>query len=361
MSTRSPATSEVCSPVSASLIDRLDPAAFADVARHVLDRPTYDWIASGSADAQSLRDNEAAYLRWRLRPRVLVDVGTVTTTTTLLGAEVAAPIGVAPMGLQKVIHPDGELAMAEGVARAGGLLICAVNATVSVDDVAKAQPGLPFWLQLYNWDDRDALAGVVARAEAAGCRAIVPLVNTPIGVSHTPWHVGFRGLPAGVTFAHFERSPGLTPSNTWEYLEWLASRTSLPIVPKGVTNGEDAARAVDAGAKGILVSNHGGRQLSRSLATLDALPEVVAAVKGRAEVYVDGGIRTGTDVLVALALGAKAAFVGRPAAWGLALGGADGVARVLETIKATLADDAGLCGISDLASIPPGVVVPGPA
>lgn len=348
-------------PVSASLIDRLDPGAFGDLARYVLDRPTYDWIASGSGDEQSLRDNEAAYSRWRFRPRVLVDVAAVNLATTLLGAPVRAPIGVAPIGLQKAVHPDGELAMAEGVARAGGLLIMAVNATVSVDDVAKARPDLPFWLQLYNWDDREALAGVVARAEEAGCKAIVPLVNTPIGVSHTPWHVGFRGLPAGVRFAHFESSPGLTGSNTWEYLEWLAGRTSLPIVPKGVMTGEDAGRAIDAGAMGILVSNHGGRQLSRSLATLDALPDVVAGARGRAEVYVDGGIRTGTDVLVALALGARAAFIGRPAAWGLALGGADGVARVLDTIRETLGDDAGLCGVADVASIPADLVVRGPA
>jgi len=347
--------------VSASLIDRLDPNAFAEVARHVLDRPTYDWIASGSGDALSLRDNEAAYSRWRFRPRVLVDVATVSTKTTLLGTEVATPIGVAPMGLQKGIHPDGELATGEGVARVGGLVIAAVNATVSVDDVAKANPGLPFWLQLYNWDDRDALAGVIDRAERAGCKAIVPLVNTPIGVSHTPWHVGFRGLPAGAKFAHFQSSPDLTPSNTWEYIEWLVGRTSLPIVPKGIMSGADAARAIDAGAKGILVSNHGGRQLSRSLASIDALPDVVAGAAGRAEVYVDGGIRSGSDVLVALALGARAAFIGRPAAWGLALGGADGVARVLDTMTQTLADDAGLCGIADITAIPDGIVVRGPA
>jgi 4-hydroxymandelate oxidase len=347
--------------VFASLIDRLDPASFAEVATHVLDRPTYDWIAAGSGDAQSLKDNAAAFSRWRLRPRVLVDVATVSTRTTLLGTEVRTPIGVAPMGLQKAIHPDGELATGEGVARAGGLVIAAVNATVSVADVAKANPSLPFWLQLYNWDDRDALSGVIALAEEAGCKAIVPLVNTPIGVSHTPWHVGFRGVPGGTKFAHFQTSPELTPSNTWEYLEWLAGRTSLPIVPKGIMNGDDAARAIDAGAKGILVSNHGGRQLSRSLATIDALPEVVAGAAGRAEVYLDGGIRTGTDVLIALALGARAAFLGRHAAWGLALGGADGVARVIETMTQTLADDAGLCGIADITAIPDGIVVRGPA
>jgi 4-hydroxymandelate oxidase len=348
-------------PVSDPLIQRLDPASFADIARHVLDAPSYEWIRSGAGDEQSLRDNEAAFSRRRLRPHVLVDVARVNTATTVLGADLRIPVGVAPLGLQKVMHPDGELAMADGVARTGSLLIVAVNATVSIEDIATAQPGLPLWFQLYNWDDRDALAGVVARAEAAGAKAIVPLVNTAIGVSHTPWRVGFRGLPAGATFAHFTTSPGLTSSNTWEYLEWLASRTSLPIVPKGVMSGADAARAVDAGAKGVIVSNHGGRQLPRALATLDALPEVVAAVAGRAEVYLDGGVRSGSDVLIALALGARAVFIGRPAAWGLAVGGGDGVARVLDTLRGELADDAGLCGIDDIAQIPRDVVVDGAA
>jgi 4-hydroxymandelate oxidase len=352
---------EVPLTVAETLVTRLDPSAFADIARHVLDTPTFDWIRSGAGDEQSLRDNEAAFRRHRFRPRVLVDVTSVNTGTTMLGARVAIPIGVAPLGLQKVIHPDGEIAMAEGAARAGSLLVVPVNATTSIEDIAAAQPNLPLWFQLYNWDDRDALAGVVERAEAAGARAIVPLVNTPVGVSHTPWQVGFRGLPAGAAFAHFTSSPDLTPSNTWEYLEWLASRTTLPIVPKGVMNGADAARAIDAGAKGLIVSNHGGRQLPHAMATLDALPEVVAGARGRAEVYLDGGVRRGADVLIALALGARAVFVGRPAAWGLAVGGGDGVARVLDAIGRELSDDAALCGVADISAIPGDLVVRGPA
>lgn len=345
--------------MSDPLIARLDPASFPEVARHVLDTPSYEWIRSGAGDEQSLRDNEAAFSRWRLRPRVLVDVANVNVATTVLGAQVRLPVGVAPLGLQKVIHPDGELAMAEGAARAGSILIVAVNATVAVEDIAKAQPALPLWFQLYNWDDRDALAAVIERAENAGVKAIVPLVNTAIGVSHTPWRVGFRGLPPGASFAHFTTSPGLTSSNTWEYIEWLVGRTTLPIVPKGVMAADDAKRAIDAGARAILVSNHGGRQLPRSVATIDALPAVVAAIKGRAEVYLDGGVRTGTDALIALALGARAVFIGRPAAWGLAVGGSDGVARVLDTIRGELADDAGLCGIDDIARIPSDIVVSG--
>ena len=319
-----------------------------------MDTPTFDWIRSGSG-SEFGGDNEAAFARRRLRPSVLVDVSDVRTETTLLGASVSLPVMVGPMGLQRAVHPDGELAMAEGAARAGSLFIVAVNATTSIEEIAAAQPKLPLWFQLYNWDDRDALAGVIARAEAAGCRAIVPLVNTPIGVNHTSAKIGFR-LPAGAKFAHFESSPGLIASNTWEYLAWLRSVTSLPIVPKGIMTGADAARAVDAGAAGIIVSNHGGRQLARSISTLDALADVVQGAGG-AEVYLDGGVRSGGDVLIALALGARAVLVGRPVMWGMALGGADGVARVLDDLRIGLAEDAGMCGIADIAAVPRDLVV----
>lgn len=319
-----------------------------------MDTPTFDWIRSGSG-SEFGGDNEAAFARRRLRPSVLVDVSDVRTETTLLGASVSLPVMVGPMGLQRAVHPDGELAMAAGAARAGSLFIVAVNATTSIEEIAAAQPKLPLWFQLYNWDDRDALAGVIARAEAAGCRAIVPLVNTPIGVNHTSAKIGFR-LPAGAKFAHFESSPGLIASNTWEYLAWLRSVTSLPIVPKGIMTAADAARAVDAGAAGIIVSNHGGRQLARSISTLDALADVVQGAGG-AEVYLDGGVRSGGDVLIALALGARAVLVGRPVMWGMALGGADGVARVLDDLRIGLAEDAGMCGIADIAAVPRDLVV----
>ncbi len=336
------------------LLSRLDPRSFQEIARMVLDTPTFEWIRSGSG-AEFGGDNETAFGRRRLRPSVLVDVSTVSTATTLLGASVALPVMVGPMGLQKAAHQDGELAMAEGAARAGSLLVVAVNATTSIDDIAAAQPDLPLWFQLYNWDDLDALAGVIARAEAAGCKAIVPLVNTPLGVNHTSSQIGFR-LPAGAKFAHFESSPGLLATNTWDYIGWLRSVTSLPIVPKGIMSGDDAARAVDAGAAGIIVSNHGGRQLSRSISTLDALADVVSRAGG-VEVYLDGGVRSGGDVLIALALGARAVMVGRPVMWGMAIGGADGVARVLDDLRVGLAEDAGMCGIADVTAVPRDLVV----
>ena len=336
------------------LLSRLDPRSFQEIARLVLDTPTYEWIRSGSG-TEFGGDNETAFGRRRLRPSVLVDVSDVSTATTLLGASVAAPVMIGPMGLQKAAHPDGELAMAEGAARAGSLLVVAVNATTSIDDIAAAQPDLPLWIQLYNWDDLDALAGVIARAEAAGCKAIVPLVNTPLGVNHTSSQIGFR-LPAGAKFAHFESSPGLLATNTWDYIGWLRSVTSLPIVPKGIMTGDDAARAVDAGAAGIIVSNHGGRQLTRSISTLDALTDVVSRAGG-VEVYLDGGVRSGGDVLIALALGARAVMIGRPVMWGMAIGGADGVARVLDDLRLGLAEDAGMCGIADVTAVPRDLVV----
>jgi 4-hydroxymandelate oxidase len=334
-------------PMSDSLVARLDPRHYQDIARHLLDTPTYEWIRSGSGPGFD-GDNEAAFRRRRLRPSVLVDVSAVNTATSVLGASISAPVVVGPMGLQRAVHPDGEVAMAKGAAQASSLLTVAVNATTSIDDIASAAPGLPLWFQLYNWDDRDALAGVIARAEAAGAKAIVPLVNTPIGVNHTSPQLGFR-LPAGAKFAHFDTSSGLIASNTWEYLTWLGSVTRLPIVPKGIMTGGDASRAIDAGAAAIIVSNHGGRQLERSISTLDALADVVAGAHG-AEVYLDGGVRRGSDILIALALGARAVMIGRPAMWGLAVGGAEGVARVLDGLRSELADDAGLCGLADVTT-----------
>jgi 4-hydroxymandelate oxidase len=342
--------------MSPSLIDRLDPRDFETVAKLVLQTPIYEWIRSGSDDEQSLKDNVSAFRRYRLNPRVLVDVSNIDLSTTVQGVPLQFPVMVAPIGVQRAAHPDGELGTAAGVAATGALFVEAVNATTSMEDVRARHPELPFWLQLYNWNDRDALAALIARAEEAGASGIVPLVNTAIGVNHTPPRVGYR-LPAGVSFAHFTSSPDLEAGNTWEYLEWMAGRTSLPIIPKGIVRGDDAARAVDAGAKGIMVSNHGGRQLSHEIPVLDALPGVVAATRGRAEVYLDGGVRCASDILIALALGARAVTIGRPVAWGLAVGGGEGVTRVLQWFKDELRDEAGLCGINRITDLPTDLVV----
>ncbi len=336
------------------LVARLRPTGLRRRGAHVIGTPTYEWIRSGTGP-DFAADNEAAFGRRRLRSRVLVDVAAVRTATTVLGATVAAPVIVGPMGLQRAVHPDGELAMAEGAARAGSLMTVAVNATTSIDDIAAAQPSLPLWFQLYNWDDRDALAAVIGRAEAAGVRAIVPLVNTAVEVNHTSPQIGFR-LPAGAKFAHFESSPGLIASNTWEYLAWLRSVTSLPIVPKGIMTGDDAARAVDAGASGIIVSNHGGRQLARSISTLDALPDVVEGA-GDLEVYLDGGVRTGGDMLDR-PRARRACRARRPTRHvGLAVGRRGRCRARARRSREELADDAGMCGIADATAVPRDIVV----
>jgi 4-hydroxymandelate oxidase len=336
-----------------ALLDRLDPRHYPAVARLLLSRPVLGWVEAGE-DAPS--DNPGAFAKYRLLPRVLRDVSDVSTATTILGTPVRTPIAVAPIGIQKALHPDGEIAMARGVAAAGSLYCMPINATTPIGEVAAAVPDAPLWLQLYNWPDRDALAGVIKQAEAAGAKAIVPLVNTPLPVSHTPGYVGWR-LPAGVSLAHGAGDHGdLDAKNDFGYISWMAGITSLPIVPKGIMHPDDARRALDAGAKAVIVSNHGNRQVARSLATIDALPAVVKAVGDRAEVYHDGGVRNGTDALIALALGARAVFVARSVCWGLAVGGGEGVARTIGAMTEDLASDAGMCGAADITALPDDLV-----
>lgn len=337
------------------LLARLDPTHYPAVARLLLPAPVIGWVEAGEAAPS---DAGAAFQRVRLLPRVLRPVAEVSTATTILGSPVRAPIGIAPVGLQGALHPDGERAMARGAAEAGSLAIMPVNATVPIEEVRAAAPDAALWFQLYAWPDRGALADVVARAKAAGCGVIVPLVNTPVAYPHVPAAVGFR-LPAGMELAHGAAAHGLDATLDPAWLEWLAG-LGLPVVPKGILHPDDARRAVDAGAPGIIVSGHGGRQLPRSIAPLEALPAIVDAVGDRAEVYLDGGIRTGTDVLIALARGARAVFLGRMACWGLAVGGDEGVRRVLDRIREQLVLEAATCGISDLARLPPDLLVDGP-
>ena len=339
-----------------SLVARLDPRDFETVAKLVLPAPIYGWIASGSDDEQSLDDNVAAFRRWRLNAKVLVDVRNVDISTEVCGTKIDFPVIVAPMGVQKAAHPEGELGTAAGVAATGSLFVEAINANTSMEDVHAKYPSMAWWLQLYNWDDRPALEKIIRRAEDAGCSGIVPLVNTTADVSHTPPRVGYR-LPAGISFAHFDSSPGLDYGLTEEYIEWMAKLTSLPIIPKGIVRGDDAVRAVNAGARGIMVSNHGGRQLSHEVSTLDALPGVVKAVGKKADVILDGGVRHQSDVLIALALGAKAVTLGRPVMWGLAVGGGEGVTRVLQEFKTGVQAEAMLCGVTSVGDLPDDLVV----
>lgn len=336
-------------------------------ARDRLDPAVYDYFAGGADDELTLVDNVAAWRRRRLRYRVLRDVGTVSTATTVLGTPVTAPVLVAPTAYQRLAYDAGEAATARGAQSAGTVMIVPTLATVSLEDVAAAAPGGPRWFQLYVRRDRGATAELVARAVAAGYRALVLTVDLPV--------LGFRrrddrnrfSLPAGMEMANVgaevPRVEGsglqayaaaqIEPALTFDDLGWLRSLSDLPLVVKGVVRGDDAVACLAAGASAIAVSNHGGRQLDSAIATADALPEVVAAVAGRAEVYVDGGVRGGTDVVKALALGARAVLVGRPVLWGLATGGGAGVAAVLDGFAEETARAFALCGAVGVEDVTP--------
>jgi len=340
-----------------------------DLARAKVPRPSFDYIAGGAEDEVSLRRNREAFTKWALRPRVLVDVSRRDTSTSVLGQRVSMPILVAPTAFHGLVHPEGEVARARGAAAAGTVMVVSAIATRELEEVAKAVAG-PCWFQLYVWRDREVTAQLVKRAARAGYGAICLTVDTPVlgrrekdernaftlppGLSIANVRpAGLDGVPAserGSAFAKYVAEL-LDPAVTWKDIAWLRSLTSLPIVLKGIMTAEDATLAVEHDVDGIIVSNHGGRQLDSTVGTLDALPDIVAAVQGRVEVFMDGGVRRGTDVLKALALGAKAVLIGRSALWGLALGGADGVRRVLEHLRGELELAMALTGRAALAQV----------
>ena len=340
-----------------------------ELARAKVPRPAFDYIAGGADDEVSLRSNREAYGKWALRPRVLVDVSSCDTSATVLGQRVSMPILVAPTAFHGLVHPDGETGTARGAAAAGTIMVVSAIATRTMEEIAAAVAA-PRWFQLYVWKDREVTAELVKRAARAGYRAICLTVDTPllgrrekdernaftlppgIGIANVR-PAGLDGMPDsehGSAFAKYVKEM-LDPAVTWRDLAWLRSLTSLPIVVKGIMTMEDAKIAVEHGVEGIVVSNHGGRQLDSTPATLDVLPEIVDAVRGRAEVFMDGGIRRGTDVLKALALGARAVLVGRSPLWGLALGGAEGVHAVLEHLRREFALAMALSGRSSLGQI----------
>lgn len=333
-------------------------------ARAILARDAYDYYAGGAEAEITLTEASAAWQRWRFRPRALSGVSSVSTATTLLGTPVATPIGVAPWALQRMAHPDGEIATAVGAAAAGALLTVSTTASTPLAEVAVASAG-PKWFQLYRVHDAAYTDELVCRAEAAGYRALVLTVDVPfLGRRLRDLTNDFR-LPDGVRLANHPTGLNATVTNmaqelgvvvgpTWTYddLARFASMTSMPVVVKGVLRGDDARRCTDSGAAAVWVSTHGGRQVDQSVASAVALPEVVDAVGSDAEVYVDGGIRRSADVLVALALGARAVFLGRPLVWALATGGADGVRSALDDMTTSLSLTMALCGISDVNGVP---------
>lgn len=328
---------------------------------------SYAYVASGSGAEITLRANRAAFGRWVFRPRVLVNVKDRDTSTTVLGTKLDLPVLVAPYALQCLLDPEGEVATARAAGVAGTAMALSMGSTRTIEDVAAAATG-PLWFQPYLFDDLGIVRDVVARAEAARYRAICLTCDSPaIGYreAQTRWPaklpegVGWANMPADISTGKVRWLSGA--SWDWQTLEDVARTTNLPIVLKGILTAEDARLAVEHGAAGIVVSNHGGRQLDGCIASLDALPEVVDAVGGRAEVLVDGGIRRGTDVLTALALGARAVLIGRAAAWGLAVGGQAGVERVIQLLRDELSTSMALIGAPTIDRIRPEHVTRAPS
>jgi 4-hydroxymandelate oxidase len=351
-------------PIPPSLIESLEAEA-----ERILPPQVYDYFAGGAGEELTLRDNRDAFARVKLRPRFLRDVSTRSLETTAIGHRLSMPLAVAPMAYQRLAHPDAETGMARAAGAAGTAMTLSTMATASVEEVGAAVTG-PLWLQLYVWKDRSATRALVQRALAAGASALVVTVDAPILGTRRRDELHGPGLLDGLTLgnlvgldvpdvpkvasgselsAHFWLLGDA--SLTWADLDWLRSIAGVPVVIKGILTAEDARLAVEHGADAIVVSNHGGRQLDGVVATLDALPEVVDAVAGRVEVWCDGGVRSGVDVLKALAIGARIVLVGRPLLWGLAAGGQAGVSRVLEALRTELEHGLALCGCRSPAEL----------
>jgi len=358
------------------MIDCLNLQELEALARTRVERIAWDYYASGADDEHCLRRNCSAFASYELHYRVLVDVAHRELATTVLGERIAMPVIVAPTAFHRLAHDDGELASVRGTGDAGTVFILSTLSNTAVEDVVAAASG-PVWFQLYVYRDRAATEALVRRVEAAGCRALVLTVDAPVlgrrerdvrNRFALPPHLGVQNLYAAgyAPVAAQDNESGLAayfatlldPSLTWEAITWLRSITSLPVIVKGIVRADDAARAVAAGAAGIVVSNHGGRQLDAAPATIDVVARIADAIGGSAEILLDGGVRRGSDVVKAIALGAKAVLVGRPVLWGLAAGGREGVAHALGLLRRELDLAMALCGCPDIAAITRDLVRP---
>lgn len=338
------------------------------LARERMSHMAYEYIASAVADEKTDQWNRESYHRIRLRPRVMEEDSGIDTGVTLLGVRQEHPIVLAPTAYHRVVHPDGEVATAIGAGAAGAPLVVSTATTATLEEIAAVATS-PLWFQLYLQSERGFTRDLIQQAEAVGCTALCVTVDTArLGARNRQERACFS-LPEGaVTPYLFDLNSGrrelLTSERvtfTWSEMEWLRSVTHLPIFLKGILTGEDGARAVETGAAGVMVSNHGGRNLDTLPATIDALPEVVARIGGRIPVFVDGGIRRGTDIIKAVALGADAVMIGRPYLYGLGVGGADGVRRVVQILRTELEQAMALCGRTTLTSLDRSVLWDGPA
>lgn len=335
---------------------------FERLARERLPHMAYEFVSSGAADEVTLRWNREAFERIRLRPRVLEDVSNIDTSLTLFGQSLPHPILLAPVAYQRLFHDEGEVAAARGAGDANAIYIVSTACTRAIEDIAAAATS-PLWLQLYLQSDRGVTRDLVARAEAAGVLAFCLTVDTPVvGTRNRQQRASFA-LPSDFATPHLDAAgrdrltvvSGKREALTWRDVEWLQSIVHVPLLLKGIMTADDAGRAIDHGANGIVVSNHGARNLDTVPATIDALPEVAERVDGRVPLIVDGGIRRGTDVVKAIARGAKAVLIGRPYAFALAVEGAGGVTRAVAILREELETAMALLGRSSLSALDRGV------
>jgi len=343
-------------------------------ARSVLSRATYDYFAGGAEDEATLEANRQAFRKWRFRFHVLSGVKEPELSTDLLGQSVSMPVQLAPTATQRLAHPEGELAAARAAAAAGVVYCLSTLATTSLEDVAATSRG-PRWFQLYMYQDRGITEDLVNRAMAAGYSAILLTVDAAVlGRRERDFRNAWT-LPPELSYANLTGSlaktvdvaTGSSALNqyfhqletrlAWKDLEWLVGKSRVPVLVKGVVRGDDARRAVAGGAQGVIVGNHGGRQLDYSVAALDAVSEVVEAVGPEGLVLMDGGVRRGTDVLKALALGARSVLIGRPLLWALAVGGEAGVRRMLDQLRDEITTSMILLGVSGLDQLTPDLLV----
>ncbi len=338
-------------------------------AKLTLSHDFWEFIEAGAMDESTTRRNRSAFEAIKLRPRFLRDVENRKLSTTVLGTEISFPVMVSPAGGHKIAHPDGELATARGAGMSNTLMMLSTSSHYPMEEVVEAGTG-PKWFQLYH-RGYEITEMLVHRAEEAGFKAIVLTVDTPVpSPKERDVHNHYQNpFPLGNFLASSEDltamsgtdeapnwRPPQVPPLTWKELEWLQGLTSLPLVLKGIRTAEDAHVAVESGVNGILVSTHGGRQIDQTMGAIEMLPEIVEASKGQAEVYLDSGVRRGSDVLKALALGARAVSVGRPLYWGLAVNGAEGVHGMLEVLRRELDHDLAACGQTSVEELEPNLV-----